>query len=82
MARRIARFGEGWIPWGDAASGIVDAIDAMAGLVESEVGTLDGVQIASNLRRVTTPSGEVDLDATMLPPPATSSPQPLPRSDR
>lgn len=65
VARRIARFGSGWIPWGEAAADVVESIPRMRALVESEGGDLGGVQIASSIRRVASESGGVDLGATM-----------------
>ena len=34
VARRLARFGSGWIPWGDAAADLVRAVPAMRARVE------------------------------------------------
>ncbi|MCB1256173.1 MAG: TIGR03619 family F420-dependent LLM class oxidoreductase [Microthrixaceae bacterium] len=65
VARRLARFGSGWIPWGEAASDLVPAIAEMRELVAAEGGDLDSCQVAGNVARVATSSGGIDLDATM-----------------
>lgn len=65
VARRIARFGAGWIPWGESADDVGRSIPRMRALVESEGGDFDGVQVASSIRRIASGSGMVDLDATM-----------------
>jgi probable F420-dependent oxidoreductase len=65
MLRRLARFGTGWIPWGDAAGNPAAAIpqvkDALADLGRNP----DGLQVAGTLRAVRGSSGRIDLAATM-----------------
>ncbi len=67
VLRRIARFGAGWIPWGD------DAIDPFAGLAKirealEKVGRdAKGFQCTSYLPLVKRDNGEFDLDAMVAP---------------
>jgi probable F420-dependent oxidoreductase len=68
VARRIARFGAGWIPWGPAAADVVAGIARMRELVAAEGGDLDRLQIVGTLRPVKA-GGTVDLAATMDPVP-------------
>lgn len=65
VAKRIARFGVGWIPWGESAADVVESIPQMRVLVESVGGRFDDLQIASSIRRIASDSGGVDLAATM-----------------
>ena len=65
VARRIVRFGSGWIPWGPAASDIVTGIAEMRSLVEAAGGSLDGLQVVGNLLPVKGADGATDLAATM-----------------
>lgn len=69
VARRLARFGSGWIPWGPAAADPVSGIPAMRALVETEGGDPAGVEVVGTLRAVRTDDG-IDLDATMAQVPA------------
>lgn len=65
VARRIARFGAGWIPWGESAADLVASMPRMRELVQAEGGDFDGVQVAASIRRITSGSGDIDLGATM-----------------
>ena len=65
VARRIVRFGSGWIPWGPAASDIVTGIAEMRSLVEAAGGSFDGLQVVGNLLPVKGADGGTDLAATM-----------------
>lgn len=69
VARRIARFGSGWIPWGDAIADIRTGMAQMRELVEAEGGSFDGIQVVGNLTPVKAAEGGVDLGATMAPVP-------------
>jgi probable F420-dependent oxidoreductase len=69
VARRIARFGAGWIPWGPAAADIRSGIAEMRELVEVAGGTFDGLQVVGTLRAVKAGDGSLDLAATMDPVP-------------
>lgn len=65
VAKRIARFGTGWIPWGDAARSPGTSIIAMKEAVAAEGGDPGGLQVAGNLRPVRAAAGGLDLPATM-----------------
>jgi probable F420-dependent oxidoreductase len=65
VARRIARFGAGWIPWGPAAADIRSGIAEMRELVEDAGGDFDRLQVVGTLRSARSPDGTVDLAATM-----------------
>jgi probable F420-dependent oxidoreductase len=69
VARRIARFGSGWIPWGPAAADIASGIAEMRSLVEAAGGKFDGVQVVGTVRAVKAGDGTLDLPATMDPVP-------------
>ena len=69
VARRIARFGSGWIPWGAAAADVAGAIPQMRALVDAEGGTFDGIEVVGTLAAVRNGDGGggvvVDVAATM-----------------
>lgn len=65
VARRLAQFGSGWIPWGDAAGDIATGISQMSELVDAAGGSLAGMQIVGNLLPVRDANRNVDLAATM-----------------
>ena len=69
VARRLARFGSGWIPWGPAVADPVAGRAQMAELVEAEGGSMEGIQVQGGLGAVHTDDG-VDLAATMAKVPA------------
>lgn len=64
VLRRLARFGSGWIPWGD------DAIDPVPGIARirdalDAAGRDTDIAVQGSLPVVRTGDGEVDVDATM-----------------
>jgi probable F420-dependent oxidoreductase len=65
VARRVARFGAGWIPWGPSAADVATGIEQLRELVAAEGGDLDGLQVVGALRPVKAADGGVDLPATM-----------------
>lgn len=69
VARRIATFGSGWIPWGDAQGEIIAGIATMRDLVAEAGGSLDGKSIVAPLRAVKGADGNLDLSATFAPVP-------------
>ncbi|HEY8527548.1 MAG TPA: TIGR03619 family F420-dependent LLM class oxidoreductase [Acidimicrobiales bacterium] len=69
VARRIARFGAGWIPWGPAAADVRTGIARMRELVAAAGGTFDGLQVVGTARAVRAGDGSLDLAATMAPVP-------------
>jgi alkanesulfonate monooxygenase SsuD/methylene tetrahydromethanopterin reductase-like flavin-dependent oxidoreductase (luciferase family) len=68
--QRLARFGSGWIPWGDDAEDIGTGIEKMRAAV-SELGRdPSDLGVVGNLMFVRNADGEVDVDATMAKAPA------------
>jgi probable F420-dependent oxidoreductase len=65
VARRIARFGSGWIPWGAAAADPAAGIREMRALLDGIGHDWRGLQVVGNLRTVKTDDGGVDLARTM-----------------
>jgi hypothetical protein len=70
VAQRIARFGSGWIPWGDAQFDVVPAIAAMRAAVEKEGGDPTGLQVTGGVKVERTDGGAIDAAATMAAVPA------------
>jgi probable F420-dependent oxidoreductase len=69
VVRRVARFGAGWIPWGEAN---YDPVGSLAEMKErlAEVGRdPTGLKCVSFLMPVQTDDGSLDLDRTMEPVP-------------
>lgn len=65
VARRIARFGAGWIPWGDAAADLVASIPAMRDAVEDAGGDPGGLQIVAGLRALRDDADRIDPRSTV-----------------
>lgn len=65
VARRLARFGSGWIPWGEDADDLAASIPRMREAVAVAGGDADGIQVAGTLPAVRQEDGSIDLDATM-----------------
>jgi probable F420-dependent oxidoreductase len=66
--RRLARFGAGWIPWGEAAEGgdgLIAAIEPMREMVASFGRDPSGIQVAGHLPVVRDGQGQPDIAATM-----------------
>jgi probable F420-dependent oxidoreductase len=70
IARRIARFGGGWIPWGAAAVDTVAGIAQMRALLDEIGHDHSRLQVTANLPTVKGADGEPDLPATMAAVPA------------
>jgi probable F420-dependent oxidoreductase len=64
VARRIARFGRGWIPWGPAYADIPAAIAAMKDKVREFGGDPTDLQVQGIARVVKRSDGSIDLTAT------------------
>ena len=64
VARRIARFGSGWIPWGSAYADITGAITAMKDKVREFGGDPDDLQVQGVARVVKRSDGSIDFAAT------------------
>jgi probable F420-dependent oxidoreductase len=65
VARRLARFGSGWIPWGEDAADLVASIPRMRAAVVRAGGDADSMQVAGTLPAVRREDRTIDLDATM-----------------
>jgi probable F420-dependent oxidoreductase len=65
VARRMARFGSGWIPWGEDADDPAASIPRMREAVVAAGGDVDAIQVAGTLPTVRREDRSVDLDATM-----------------
>ncbi len=67
---RLARFGQGWIPWGPDADDLVESIPRMRAAVAAAGADPDPIQVTGALPVVKGTDGEDDLDATMAVVPA------------
>jgi len=68
--QRLAKFGSGWIPWGDDAEDVASGIAKMRAAV-SELGRdPSDLGVVGNLMMERNADGEVDLEATMAKAPA------------
>jgi probable F420-dependent oxidoreductase len=63
VARRLARYGTGWIPWGTAPDTFGAALTRMRELVEDQGGDPHAFQIAYPLVNAFGPTGEIDYAA-------------------
>lgn len=64
-ARRIARYGARWIPWGRDAANLTESIPRMKDAVVQEGGAVDGMQVVGALPVLRTDAGAMDLPRTM-----------------
>ena len=65
VARRVARFGSGWIPWGPAARDLPDAIPRFREAVTAAGRDPDDLQVVGTLPVVKKDGGDIDLERTM-----------------
>lgn len=65
VARRLARFGTGWIPWGNDALDPASSIPRMRELVSEVGGDPAGLRVVGGLAPRDAPDGSTDLVATM-----------------
>ncbi len=65
VVRRLARFGSGWIPWGEAASDVVTGIARMKDALAAAGRDPAGLQVTGGLRAVRDASGRLDVTATV-----------------
>jgi probable F420-dependent oxidoreductase len=65
VARRVARFGSGWIPWGEDAGDPAASIPRMRDAVASAGGNADALQVAGNLPVVRRDDRSIDPEPTM-----------------
>jgi probable F420-dependent oxidoreductase len=64
-ARRIARFGLRWIPWGPDAADLAQSIPRMKEAVLREGGSVEGFQVVGALPVIRTSAGSIDIPQTM-----------------
>jgi probable F420-dependent oxidoreductase len=65
VARRLARYGSGWIPWGEDADDPAASIPRMRDAVASAGGNADALQVAGNLPVVRRDDRSIDPGPTM-----------------
>jgi probable F420-dependent oxidoreductase len=65
VARRVAKYGAGWIPWGTAPGSFAATVEQMRQLVEDQGGDPGAFRIAYPLVNAFGPDGQVDY-ATMF----------------
>lgn len=70
VARRLARFGTGWIPWGPAITDPAGGIAAMKDRIASLGGDPAGLQVLGHAKTVKKPDGSLDAAATAASAPA------------
>ena len=70
VARRLSRFGSGWIPWGPARDDPAAAIARMTDAIAAAGGDPTGLQVQGNGVTVKRADGTVDLEATVASAPA------------
>lgn len=70
VARRLTRFGCGWIPWGPAIQDPAGGIAAMKDRVAALGGDPAGLQVLGHARTVKRPDGSLDAAATAASAPA------------
>jgi probable F420-dependent oxidoreductase len=65
VARRLARFGSGWIPWGDEAADLASSIPRMRNMVAETGRDPSGIGVVGTLRIERAADGAPDLERTM-----------------
>jgi probable F420-dependent oxidoreductase len=69
VARRVAAFGAGWIPWGTTPEDFLPTLARMRALVEAEGGDFAAVQVSYPVPTAVTKSRELDFDRMFDPVP-------------
>ena len=64
VARRLARFGSGWIPWGDDAANLLDSVPRMRDAVDRAGGDARAMAVLGTFRLPRTSDHTIDLGAT------------------
>jgi probable F420-dependent oxidoreductase len=67
VARRLARHGAGWIPWGADAADPATAVPRMRHVVEQAGGDPNGFGVVGSIRLVRDGDVAIDVDATLQP---------------
>jgi probable F420-dependent oxidoreductase len=62
---RLAKYGHGWIPWGDDAMGLEDGISRMRIAMHERGRDPQGIGVVGALRPVRDSDGRLDLEGTM-----------------
>jgi probable F420-dependent oxidoreductase len=70
VARRLGRFGTGWIPWGPARDDPAAAIAAMKDAIDRSGGDSTRLQVQGNAATAKRADGSVDIAATVASAPA------------
>ncbi|OBK80277.1 LLM class F420-dependent oxidoreductase [Mycolicibacter heraklionensis] len=70
VARRLARFGSGWIPWGPAMRDPAGAVAAMKDRITALGGDPAGLQVLGHATTAKNPDGSLDTAATAASAPA------------
>jgi probable F420-dependent oxidoreductase len=65
VARRLSRFGSGWIPWGPAREDPAAAITAMKDAIAEAGGEPTHLQVQGNSTTIKRADGSVDVEATV-----------------
>ncbi|HEY3736955.1 MAG TPA: TIGR03619 family F420-dependent LLM class oxidoreductase [Jatrophihabitans sp.] len=65
VVRRIARFGIGWIPWGDDAANLPEAVAKLRAALEEAGRDPAGLRVAGHLDVVRRDDKSVDIEATV-----------------
>lgn len=65
VARRLVRFGSGWIPWGPAIADPAGAIATMRDKIADLGGDPTGLQVLGHATTVKRPDGSLDVAATV-----------------
>jgi probable F420-dependent oxidoreductase len=65
VAQRLARFGRGWIPWGDDAADPVASIPRMRTAVDAAGGAGASLAVLAPLPLIRTPDRSIDLGGSM-----------------
>ncbi|MBJ7599497.1 TIGR03619 family F420-dependent LLM class oxidoreductase [Candidatus Nephthysia bennettiae] len=65
VARRLVRFGSGWIPWGLAADDLITAIGSMKELIAAGGGDPSKLKVVGALPVVHEPGGQLRVDRMM-----------------
>jgi probable F420-dependent oxidoreductase len=65
VVHRLARFGSGWIPWGEDAGDLAASIPRMRHAVDAAGGDGGAMQVAGTLPALRREDRSIDLDATM-----------------
>jgi len=65
VARRLARFASGWIPWGEDAADLPTSIPRMREAVAAADGDADAIQVAGTMPTERREDRSIDVDATM-----------------